>query len=399
MRSTTAPLVGVRVLDFTRYEAGPTCTLLLAFLGAEVIKIEHPTKGAVHRRPFHPQGSKDDLYFVLLNLNKRSLCLDITSPCGRKLFEKLVKCSDVIVDNLDEKARKRLGLHYEELKKVNPNLIMASLSGYGSYGPLAGYPSMDMTAQAMGGIMSLTGERDSPPLRCGVSVADSCAGTLLALGVVAALYRREVTGKGGEVEVSLQDAAVHLGRSLMGAYIAYGTQAVKCGNRLEDVVPWDVYPARDGYVAICVISDSSFERLLEIIERKDLRLSNDIRERVRHREIIDQAIAEWTCNRTKYEILHTLGRQGVPCGAVLNSDEISGETHLWQRRMLVEIEHPHWGKRVVIGSPVKFIGQGESIQASPLLGQDTRRLLSKLLELQPSELERLEQEGTIKTLE
>jgi crotonobetainyl-CoA:carnitine CoA-transferase CaiB-like acyl-CoA transferase len=227
-------LSGVRVLDLTRYEAGPTCTLFLAFLGAEVIKVEPRKKGKSNRQLFfEEENGKEDLYFVLLNLNKKSITLDFTSQEGKPLFLDLVKCSDVLVENFGTEIMEAWGLDDSLLRAHNPRLIYASLSGYGSYGPYAAYPSMDMAAQAMGGIMSITGNRGDPPLRCGATIADSSGGANLAMGISAALYRREKTGMGMKLEVSLQDSALNLGRALLGTHIAFGSKAHKVGNELS----------------------------------------------------------------------------------------------------------------------------------------------------------------------
>ena len=392
------PLSGVRVLDLTRYEAGPTCTLLLAFLGAEVIKVESAREGYAQRRLFHEKGSKEDLYFILLNLNKKSITLDLKHDRARFLLEKILHYSDVLVESFGSEKLARMGLGYERMQELNPKLIVASISGYGSSGPYANYPSLDMTAQAMGGIMSLTGEEGQPPLRCGVTVADSAGGTNLALGIVAALYRREKTGLGGRVEVSLQDTALGLGRSILGTHIAYGSKARRSGNRLKDVVPWDIYAARDGWVAVCVIPNRLFERLMQAIGGERILKSHNVRtieDRVRHRALIDGLLKEWVSRRDRFEVMKVLGEQGIPCGAVLDSDHIRHDPHVQERNMLVEIEHPEWGPVQVVGCPIKFPGESELLRCSPGLGQHTREILFTILGVSPEDAELLEKEGAV----
>ena len=384
---------GVRVLDLTRYEAGPTCTLLLAFLGAEIIKIESPTQGKKDRHLFYGMEGNEDLYFVLLNLNKKSITLDIKTEKGRELFRELIKKSDVLVENYGKEKMTNWGFCSEALTRENPGLIYASITGYGSYGPYASYPSLDMTAQAMGGIMSITGNNGDPPLRCGATVADSSGGTNLALGIAAALYRREKTGKGTRVEISLQDSAISLGRSLIGTHIGFGTKTPKAGNQLKDVVPWNIYPTADvGYVAICVINQNAFEKLMKIVGREAIADESGfytMNLRKEAREPIDTAISAWVASREKKEVMKTLCENGIPCGAVLDSKEMSDDPHLNQREMVVKILHPEWGEVKVLGCPVKFSDQHLKIRSSPRLGEHNQKIFSELLGLSKDEIQRL----------
>lgn len=392
-------LEGVRVLDLTQYEAGPTCTLFLAFLGAEVIKIENPAQAESCRHLFYGKGANEDLYFVLLNLNKKSITLDINTDEGRSIFIELVKRSDVLVENFGGNKMERLGFGPDQLRESNPRLIYASLSGYGSYGPYASYPSMDMTAQAMGGVMSVTGDEDDPPLRCGAAIADSSGGANLALGIVAALYQRERTKKGMKVEVSLHDSVVNLGRSILGAYIAYGSRMPKLGNRLKDVVPWNIYKTVDGgYVAICVIQQHLFERLMNIIGKGELIKEFDLtslRRRKEERKLIEKAIGEWILKRNKHDVMKRLCEQDIPCGAVLDSIEVSRDPHLKEREMIVEIEHHQWGRIKVLGCPVKFLDSKMEVRSSPCLGGHNREIFSGLLGMSEAEIQHLKEKGIV----
>lgn len=393
-------LSGVRVLDLTRYEAGPTCTLLLAFLGAEVIKVEPRDKAKSHRQLFFDdENAKEDLYFVLLNLNKKSITLDFTSQEGKPLFLKLVKCSDVLVENFGAELMRAWGLDDSLLRLHNPRLIYASLSGYGSYGPYAAYPSMDMTAQAMGGIMSITGNRGDPPLRCGATIADSSGGTNLATGISAALYRREKTGKGMKVEVSLQDSALNLGRALLGTHIAFGSKAHKVGNELNDVAPWNIYRTREGqYVAICVIHQRVFEKLMtvmgsaDVVERREL---DSLEKRKINRDLIDRMIGEWVAGKSKWEAMDVLCRNGIPCGAVLNSLELGCDPHLSERQMIVKIEHHQWGTLKVLGCPVKIFDAPVTVKTSPKLGEHNHDIFTNLLGLTDADLQSFMGKGII----
>jgi formyl-CoA transferase len=393
-------LEGVRVLDLTHFEAGPTCTLILAFLGAEVIKVENPAKDKSDRQLFYgEEDAKEDLYFVLMNLNKKSITLDIAAEEGRSLLLDLVERCDVLVEDFRPAMMRKWALKDEILRKCNPRLIYASVSGYGSYGPYAGYPGLDMTAQAVGGIMSITGEGDDPPIRCGATIADSSGGANLALGIVAALYRREKTGKGMRVEVSLQDCAVNLGRSLLGTHIAYGSKAHKVGNRLKDVVPWNIYHTCDkGYVAVCVIQQRQFERLLQIIGQAELLRAHglySLQARKKNRQLIEEVVGAWVLRRTKREAMAVLCQNDIPCGAVLDSIELSDDAHLCEREMIVEIEHHQWGKIKVLGCPVKIFDSPVEIKTSPKIGEHNSEVFSRLLGLRDADIQGLKARSII----
>jgi formyl-CoA transferase len=392
-------LEGVRVLDLTHYEAGPTCTLLLAFLGAEVIKLESPTQGKRNRHMLYGLDGQEDLYFVLLNLNKKSITLQLHTEKGRRLFEELIKRSDVLVENFGRKKMAAWGFTEEALTRWNSALVYASITGYGSYGPYASYPSLDMTAQAMGGLMSITGTNGEPPIRCGATVANSSGGTNLALGIVAALYRREKTGKGTRVEVSLQDTAVSLGRSLLGTHIAFGSETPKVGNQLKDVVPWDIYStAEGGYAAICVINQRTFENLMQLIGKAHMVDEfglHSLQWRKEARDTIDKAIGEWVSKRTKMEVMQILNENDIPCGAVQDSLEIAADKHLHQREMIINIMHPQWGDVKVIGCPVKFTDYHLQIKPSPKLGEHNHEVFSELLGLSTEQIRQLKNSDVI----
>jgi len=398
MERIPKPLEGIRVLDLSRYEAGPTCALLLACLGAEVIKVEDLRSAEVQRRLFHNLGERDDLYFVLMNLSKKSVALDLDREEGRSLLRRLLDKVDVLVESLGTRRWAELGMDPAGLRGSHPHLIVASVSAYGSRGPYAFYPAMDMTAQAMGGLMSLTGAEDGVPLRCGGAVADGAGGTYLALGVVSALFRRQRCGLGSHVEVSLQEAAMGMGRSLLGTHMAYGSRAPRTGNRLKDVAPWDVYPAQDGYVALCVIPHAAFCRLMRVVGCEDLIRSLGIRtveDRVAHREKLDEVIGSWIAPREKREAMRLLAEAGVPCGAVLDSMEIAGDAHVRAGGMLAEVEHPEWGRLTVLGSPVRFVGEDRTLSCCPALGAHTREVLETVLEVSEEELRELKGSGIV----
>ncbi|MBI5018233.1 MAG: CoA transferase [Deltaproteobacteria bacterium] len=393
------PLEGVRVLDLTHYEAGPTGTLLLAFLGADVIKVEDPVRGSAKRRLFSGNQAREDLYFVVLNLNKRSVTLDLRREGARDLLLGLVERCDVFVENFSEEALRRHGLTHEELVRRNPRLVYASIRGYGPDGPRAAYPSLDMTAQAMGGLMSLTGLDGAPPLRCGATVADSGGGTNLALGIAAALFQRERTGRGARVEVTLEESAIGLGRTLLGTHMAYGETAGRTGNELRDVVPWNVYGTADsGWVAICAIPQALFERLMAAIGEAGAVGAHELhslRARKEKRGLVDGLIAAWVGARDKVEVMRVLCEAGVPCGIVRDSSEIAQDAYLRERGMVLDVDHPEWGRVRVPGCPVRVSGTARLSEPCSALGADNDVVYRELLGLSEVEVNTLRERRVI----
>ncbi len=376
-------LAGVRVLDLTQFESGPSCTLLLAYLGAEVIKIEKPETGESGRSLFSEKGSEGDCwYFIMLNSNKKSVTLNLKSEKGKEIFKKMVKMADVVVENFTPGVIDSLGLGYEVLREVNPSIIYASASGYGLSGMYRDYPCFDIVAQAMGGVMSCNGLPDSPPIRCGPSIGDVVGGINLALGIVAALYYREKTGEGEFVEVSLQESMVSLLRSAYQGHYHTGKPIPRVGSRFVGISPWDTYPAKDGYVVIGAITVEQWKSLCRLMGREELAVAPGFELSAdrywKHRDEVDKIVSDWTSGEEKREIMEKLVSQGIPCGMVLDSGEILEDPHLLERGMVVEITHPQRGTFKQLGLPIKLKNLKTTVTAAPLLGQDNDEIYTRL---------------------
>lgn len=394
-------LEGVKVLDLTQFEAGTTCTLLLAFLGADVIKVENPVTGDLGRLSFSEKRAEgiDSFYFILLNLNKKSTTLDLKSKKGKEIFKELVKKSDIVVNNFTVGTMEKLGLGYKELKEVNPKIIYSSITGFGTYGPYRDYPCFDIVAQATGGLMGVTGYPENPPTKVGTGLGDSIGAINLAVGILGALYQREKTGEGQEVEVAMQDGIFNTLRPVYNFYYVGGSKPIeRTGNKTKMIAPWNSYKTKDGYVVVGILTNPLWGNLLKAIGREDAipdpRFADPMI-RGTNCDAVDSMIEEWTSKRAKMEAMSYLAERGVPCGAVLDMTELLNNPHLRERGMVTEIEHPTRGKIAVVGSPIKLSKSEIKIQPAPLLGQHTREVLGSMLNLSEDELDKLKEEKVI----
>ncbi len=400
-------LEGVVVIDFTQFESGTVCTQTLAWLGAEVIKVEKPGTGEQGRGSSRDKPNADSYGFIILNSNKKSITLDVKHPKGRELALQLLKKADVMVENFSPGVIERLGLDYETVRAVNPGIIYAQIKGFAPDSPYASFPAFDAIGQAVGGVMSVTGEADGPPLHAGINVADSGAGYHCAIGILAALYQRTLTGEGQRVEISMQEVMINFGRSSWARQLTTGEEAPRVGNEMPmaPVAPCNVYPCRPGgkndYVFIYTSrwpGSPQWKRLLEVIGRTDL--ADDPRfatpeSRYEHREEVDRIITEWTSKRTKQEAMEALGKAGVPAGAVLTTKELTEDPFLRQRGMIVEVDHPVRGKLLFPGSSIRLSNNHVPVKPAPLLGQHTEEIFGRLLGMTKEELKPLRQEGII----
>ena len=336
-------LEGIRVLDLTQYEAGPSCTQMLAWLGADVVKIE-PPGGEAGRVALSDKRGEDAWFFLLLNSCKKGVTLNLKSPRGRAMFEELAKTADVVVENLGPGAMDRLGLGYEALRTLNPRIITASVKGFGGGGPYADYKSFEWIAQAMAGAMSMTGSPDGPPTKAIGGLADTGAGLHAAIGILAAIIQRQATGVGQQLEVTQQEAVVNLLRIHLRDTYASGNPVPRQGNRSVNAAPSNIYRCRPGgpndYVFIHVATVEMWKTLTRIVGRPELgddpRYA-DRRDRVQFIDDIDAMIGAWTAKRTKQEVTEILAGAGVPCGAVLDSKEVLSDPHLRQRGFVTEL--------------------------------------------------------------
>jgi formyl-CoA transferase len=380
----TSALAGTRVIDLTNNQAGPSCGQMLAWLGAEVIKVEEPEKGDIARTSLSDRPDADSLFFLTFNANKRSLTLNLKSEQGKAVFRKLIKTGDVLLENFGPGVLARLGFDYDTLKSLNPRLVSASIKGFGTYGPYSHYKSYEPIAQAMGGSMSVTGFPDSPPTVTWACIGDSGTGMHCTIGILAALMQRNTTGEGQQVEVSMQDAVVNLIRVSLRDHQRTGKVVERNGNQLGPFVPATTYRCHPGgpndYVFI-IAQQQMWHPLLRAMERTDLigdPRYEALQARVERMDEVNAIIEDWTSQRSKHEVMRILADAGVPCGACQDTGEVLSDPHLKARDMIVEVEHPVRGKYLTAGNPIKLSASSVPITTSPLLGEHNAELLAEL---------------------
>lgn len=404
------PLSGYRVLDMTQFESGTSCTETLAWLGAEVLKVERPGKGELGRYSQAEPGV-DTYGFLTLNMNKRSITCNAKSPEGLKLLEELLKKCDVVVENMGPGSMDNLGLTYEHCKELNPTIIYASLKGFAQNGPYRDYPAFDPIATHTGVMVSATGLPERP-IKCGISVGDSGTGQMLAMSIIAALLQREREGIGQRVDVAMQDFMIGLSRSQWEPYYNNGkipNRRVANGMPLEDVAPSDTYPCKpfglNDYVHIyCSRAPGSkqWDNLCEAIGRPDLKQENcpemaTPRSRFANRDICDGAIKDWLKDYTKFEAMDILCKADVPAGALLSVDDITNDPQYYaeDRQMMVEIEHPKRGKVKLPGFAPRLSENHIEYECSPELGGSNEEIYGGLLGLSEEELAELKAKKVI----
>jgi formyl-CoA transferase len=401
-----AALSGVRVVDLTQFEAGPSCTETLAWLGADVIKIEPPGRGEQGRGASTDDPALDSHYFLLLNANKRSVTLDLRHADGKALLRRLLAGADVFIENLKPGSVERLGFGYDAVREINPRIVYAQLKGYPPDGPFGQFPSFDPIGQAAGGAVSLTGDRDGPPVKPGPTIGDTGTGLHCAIGILAALVQRQRTGVGQRIEVTMQEAVINYCRISYSRQAITGRPAERFGNssQIGMSAPSGIFPCQSGgpndYVFIYTsrASNDQWHRLLEVVGRLDLKDDErfaSARERAKHRDLIDELLSGWTRSRTKRQAMMELGDAGVPAGAVFDTLELSEDPDLRRRGTFVTVDHPRRGRFTMPGWPVKMSGSQVAVTAAPLLGAHNRAVYGELLGLDEAELARLESEGVI----
>ena len=387
------PFSGVTVLDLTQIYNGPYATFLLAQAGAEVLKIEPP--GGEHLRK-RQGASGAAMPFAMLNANKRTMTLNLKSETGRTLLLRLVAQADVLVENFAPGVMERLGLGETVLREANPRLVYASSSGYGKSGPYRDFPAMDLTVQAMAGVIEITGYPDRPPVKAGPAVADFLAGVHLFGAISAALFERERTGRGRSVEVSMMESVYPTLASSLGLYYGSGGRApVRTGNRHAgmSLCPYNVYPTTDGYIAVITNNDQHWRFLVEALGHPHLaddpRFST-VKARCARMDEVDSMMAEFTRGYAKAQLFELLIRNRVPCAPVRTVTEVINDPHLHERGSLRWIDHPEYGRIVVPVSPLRF-GDAEAAPYKPsaALGADTNEILAERLALSQGEIDRL----------
>jgi formyl-CoA transferase len=395
-------LAGVTVLDLTQYEAGTSCTEMLAWLGADVIKVEEPTRGEQGRWRVTEQPGVDSYYFLLLNANKRSITLNLKSERGKQIFRDLVKRVDIVSENYTLGTMESFGLGFDRLREINPRLIYMTVKGFGTYGPYSKYKSFDMIAQAAGGAMALTGFPGSPPLKPGPTIGDTGTGVHAACGVIAALFQRERTGKGQKVEVAMQEAVLNFVRvPMMGTYLT-GKAAPRVGNRLGAGPLGDIFKCAPGgpndYVYLYCSNQDMWHALFKTIgqpEVADDPRFTDRKSRRENIEVLTAIVEAWTSQRTKHEVMKIMGEADVPCGAVLDSVELLNDPHLRERGMIVTVDHPVRGKVTMPGCPVKLEDSPVEVTSAPLLGAHNADVYRAILGFSDAELDSLKLQGVI----
>ncbi len=391
-------LQGCKILDLTQMLAGPYGTLLLGDMGAEIVKIENPQKGDGVRAmgPHFIEG--ESAYFLSINRNKKSLALDLQAPEGREVFYRLVKKFDAVFDNFRPRAKEKLGLTPEKLAEINPRIITVSLSAYGSEGPYRDKPAFDLILQAMGGGMSVTGEEGGIPCRMGLPMGDLAGGMMGATALAAALYKRERTGKGSHIDISLLDCQVSLLTYMAQYYFHTGEVPRPIGSGHQTVVPYQAFRSADIDFVIAVFTDRFWQGLCRAIGREDLiddpRFNTNTNRVYHKRELLPLLEGIFKSKPGEYW-LRRLETEGVPSAPLNTLDRVFTDPQVLQRGMLREVEHPLCGTLKQVGDPVKVSGSETEMQPPPTLGQQSKEVLRGYLGMKENEIEELKNMGII----
>lgn len=394
------PLAGVRVLDLSRVFAGPLCGMVLADFGAEVIKVEHPGRGDDTRDWGMRIGKTETTYYNSMNRNKRSITVDLQTPEGVKIIHGLLPQCDVVVQNFKTGGADKLGLGYEQLKAIKPDLIYCSVAGYDSSGPEAKRPGYDLVIQGESGLMALNGEANTPPLKFGVAVVDLMTGMYAAQAVLAALFQRTRTGKGRHIEMALYDC----GLMITGYYgldaMLLGHDPQRYGNAHPSIVPYGMYDAADGPLIIAVGNNAQFDKFCrQVIERPDIvedpRFATNV-ERAKNRLVLGPMLKELIAGFARDVLLQRMTAAGIPCGKVAGLHEALTSERTRRGGLLQELPHPVAGSTHVFAPPYRLDGQRLPIRnAPPTLGEGTREVLQQLLQLSEPELQALRDKGVL----
>jgi len=412
-------LEGVRILDFTHVQSGPTCTQLLGYMGADVIKVERPGVGDITRTQLRDVKGQDSLYFTMLNGNKRSITIDSKNPKGKEILERLIKHCDVLVENFAPGALDRMGLTWDYIHKTNPRMIVASVKGFGP-GPYEDCKVYENVAQCAGGSASTTGFRDGPPLVTGAQIGDSGTGLHLAFGICCALIQRNRTGRGQRVLAAMQDGVLNLARvklrdqqrlkhgplteySQYGENIPFGDAVPRAGNDSGGGQPgwilkckgWETDP--DAYIYF-ITQAPVWEAICDLIGKPEWKTDPDYAKppaRLPRLKQIFATIEEWTMTKTKFEVMEICNKHDIPVGPILSMKEIAEEQSLRKTGTVVEVDHPGRGKYLTVGNPVKMSDSITEVKRSPLLGEHTEEILTKVLGYAADEVAAIKSSGAI----
>jgi formyl-CoA transferase len=399
-------LAGVRVVDLTQFEAGPSCTETLAWLGAEVVKIENPKMGDPGRRLRPGQPDDDPYYFHLFNANKKSITVNLKSERGLALVKDMLRAADVCVENFAPGAIERLGLGYDVVKALNPGIIYAQVKGFGEGSPYEKNLAFDMIAQACGGTFSVTGDPDGPPTRPGISLGDTGTGMLLATTILGALYKKRETGEGRHLQIAMQDAMLHYMRINFATQGRTGQPAQRGGSKVAGInnAPMGLFPCAPGgpndyvYIMTSRANPDHWDRLLKLMGREDLigdPLYGTPADRVAREAEVDAIIASWTRQHTKRDAMQAVGSAGIPAGAVFDTMELQNEPSFETRGIMQVMPHPVHRPFKMPGWPVRVDGQTARVKASPVLGEHTDMVLVHWLGLTDADVADLRAAGAV----
>ena len=392
------PLDGIKVLDLTRVLAGPYATMLLGDLGAEVIKIEQPGTGDESRN-FGPFKNGFSLYFMSVNRGKQSVTLNLKTERGQAIFKQLLEQTDILVENFRPGTMEKLGLDYDTLKAGHPSLIYAACSGFGQTGPYAQQGAYDMIIQGMGGIISITGEPDGPPVRVGTSISDITAALFTTIGVLSALHHRSRTGSGQFVDVAMLDSLVAVLENAVVRYFATGEAPKPLGARHPAITPFEAFASADGHVIIALGNDTLWAKFCEHVNRKELISDERFRtnaDRTENHSELFPILSEIMSHRKTDDWIEALGKIGVPCGPINAMDKVVSHPQVQAREMITRIAHQITGEVEVPGVPIKLSETPGDVDApAPSLGEHTAKVLTGLLKMPPDEVEALRRDGVI----
>ncbi len=411
-------LEGVKILDFTHVQSGPTCTQLLAWFGADVIKVERPGVGDITRGQLQDVPDADSLYFTMLNSNKRSITLDSKNPEGKKVLEELVRACDVMVENFAPGALDRMGFTWARIQELNPKMILASIKGFGP-GPFQDCKVYENVAQCAGGAASTTGFDDGPPLVTGAQIGDSGTGLHLALGIVTALYQRTVSGRGQKVDAAMQDGVLNLCRVKLRDQQRLAHGPLKEYPQFPDTPFGEAVPragnasggGQPGWILKCkgyetdpnayiyfITQAPVWGAVCDVIGKPEWKTDPEYAKpaaRLPKLKSIFDMIEQWTMTKTKFEAMEELNKHDIPCGPILSMKEIAEDQSLFKTGTLVEVDHPKRGKYLTVGNPIKLSDSPSEVKRSPLLGEHTEEILRDVLQFDAERIAAIQQSGAV----
>lgn len=392
------PLNGIRVVDLSRVLAGPFCTMMLGDLGAEVIKVEAPGGSDDTRAWGPPFQNGISAYYLCTNRNKKSITLNLKSEEGQRILQKLILSGDVFIHNFPEKTSRKLRIDENQVRSIQPQIIYCSITGFGNAGPYKDFPGYDFIIQAMAGLMSITGDDSSGPMKVGVAISDVLCGLFTACGILAALYERKQSGCGQSLDMALFDAQVSALVNVASHYLISGNQPPRYGNEHPNIVPYQTFPTKDGQIVVAVGNDEQFARFCQVIEQKEWSKDPRFRtnaDRVAHRKQLSEKIAARLRTRTTEAWMQAFLQAGVPAGPIQTLEQLFTDDHLKARKMVIETDHPRAGSVPLVASPLKFSRTPVEVrQHPPDAGEHTKEILRQL-GIDSAEVEKLRDNGVI----